>query len=76
MPPGFARPGSVAEPVQGIADLYVRLALPPQFDCLCDHLGVVAITKGRLNFGPWEQMFYGEFEGSRPKRVLVKVIGE
>lgn len=37
---------------------------------------VVAITKGRLDFGPWEQIFYGEFDGHRPKRVLVKVIGE
>jgi secondary thiamine-phosphate synthase enzyme len=37
---------------------------------------VVAITKGKLDFGPWEQIFYGEFDGHRPKRVLVKVIGE
>ena len=37
---------------------------------------VVAITKGRLDFGPWEQIFYGEFDGRRPKRVLIKVIGE
>jgi secondary thiamine-phosphate synthase enzyme len=37
---------------------------------------VVAITKGRLDFGPWEQIFYGEFDGRRPKRVLVKVIGD
>lgn len=37
---------------------------------------VVAITKGRLDFGPWEQIFYGEFDGMRKKRVLVKVIGE
>jgi secondary thiamine-phosphate synthase enzyme len=37
---------------------------------------VVAITKGTLDFGPWEQIFYGEFDGRRPKRVLVKVIGE
>jgi secondary thiamine-phosphate synthase enzyme len=37
---------------------------------------VVAITKGRLDFGPWEQIFYGEFDGRRAKRVLVKVIGE
>jgi secondary thiamine-phosphate synthase enzyme len=37
---------------------------------------VVAITKGRLDFGPWEQVFYGEFDGRRPKRVLVKIIGE
>src|SRR5262249_47553658 len=37
---------------------------------------VVAVTKGRLDFGPWEQVFYGEFDGHRPKRVLVKVIGE
>ena len=37
---------------------------------------MVAITKGKLDFGPWEQIFYGEFDGRRPKRVLVKVIGE
>ncbi|HTL29453.1 MAG TPA: secondary thiamine-phosphate synthase enzyme YjbQ [Tepidisphaeraceae bacterium] len=37
---------------------------------------VVAITKGKLDFGPWEQIFYGEFDGRRSKRVLVKVIGE
>jgi secondary thiamine-phosphate synthase enzyme len=37
---------------------------------------VVAITNGKLDFGPWEQIFYGEFDGRRPKKVLVKVIGE
>jgi len=37
---------------------------------------VVAITKGQLDFGPWEQIFYGEFDGRRRKRALVKVIGE
>ena len=37
---------------------------------------VVAITNGKLDFGPWEQIFYGEFDGHRAKRVLVKVIGE
>ncbi len=37
---------------------------------------VVAITEGRLDFGPWEQIFYGEFDGKRRKRVLVKIIGE
>jgi secondary thiamine-phosphate synthase enzyme len=37
---------------------------------------VVAVTKGRLDFGPWEQIFYGEFDGKRRKRVLVKIIGE
>ena len=37
---------------------------------------VVAITKGKLDFGPWEQIFYGEFDGNRNKRVLVKIIGE
>lgn len=37
---------------------------------------VVAVTNGRLDFGPWEQIFYGEFDGKRPKRVLVKIIGE
>jgi secondary thiamine-phosphate synthase enzyme len=37
---------------------------------------VVAITKGKLDFGPWEQIFYGEFDGLRRKRALVKIIGE
>jgi secondary thiamine-phosphate synthase enzyme len=37
---------------------------------------VVAITKGKIDFGPWEQIFYGEFDGRRKKRVLVKIIGE
>ena len=37
---------------------------------------VVAVTKGKLDFGPWEQIFYGEFDGRRPKRILIKVIGE
>ncbi len=37
---------------------------------------VVAVTDGKLDFGPWEQIFYGEFDGRREKRVLVKIIGE
>ena len=37
---------------------------------------VVAVTRGRLDFGPWEQIFYGEFDGKRPKRLLIKIIGE
>ena len=37
---------------------------------------VIAITDGQLDFGPWEEIFYGEFDGKRPKRVLVKIIGE
>lgn len=37
---------------------------------------VVAVTAGRLDFGPWEQIFYGEFDGRRDKRVLIKIIGE
>jgi secondary thiamine-phosphate synthase enzyme len=37
---------------------------------------IVAISKGKLDFGPWEQIFYGEFDGGRRKRVLVKIIGE
>ena len=38
--------------------------------------GVVAVTDGKLDFGPWEQIFYGEFDGGRKKRVLVKIIGD
>lgn len=37
---------------------------------------IVAVTVGKLDFGPWEQIFYGEFDGKRKKRVLVKIIGE
>ena len=37
---------------------------------------VISITKGKLDFGPWEQIFYGEFDGCRNKRILVKVIGD
>jgi secondary thiamine-phosphate synthase enzyme len=37
---------------------------------------MVAITAGKLDFGPWEQIFYGEFDGGRRKRVLIKIIGE
>ena len=37
---------------------------------------VVAITKGKLDFGPWEQIFYGEFDGRRKKRILIKIMGE
>lgn len=37
---------------------------------------VIAITEGKLDFGPWEQIFYGEFDGRRSKRVMVKIIGE
>ncbi|VVB78434.1 Uncharacterised protein [uncultured archaeon] len=37
---------------------------------------VVAVTRGELDFGPWEQIFYGEFDGKRPKRVLIKILGE
>ena len=37
---------------------------------------IVAVTNGRLDFGPWERIFYGEFDGNRQKRVLVKIIGE
>jgi secondary thiamine-phosphate synthase enzyme len=37
---------------------------------------VVAVTRGKLDFGPWEQIFYGEFDGRRKKRVLIKIIGE
>lgn len=37
---------------------------------------VCAVSNGRLDFGPWEQIFYGEFDGKRPKRILIKIIGE
>ena len=64
---GPARP--VLDNVQG------QRRRPPQ---AADHGRevVVAVTSGRLDFGPWEQIFYGEFDGRRRKRVLVKIIGE
>ncbi len=37
---------------------------------------VVAVTAGKMDFGPWEEIFYGEFDGQRPKKILIKVIGE
>lgn len=37
---------------------------------------VIAVTKGQLDFGPWEQVFYGEFDGRRPKKIMIKIIGE
>ncbi|MBD3175036.1 MAG: YjbQ family protein [Armatimonadia bacterium] len=37
---------------------------------------VVAVTEGKLDFGPWERIFYGEFDGRRPKRIMIKIIGE
>ena len=43
---------------------------------IMDREVVVAVTEGRLDFGTWEQILYGEFDGRRPKRVLVKIIGE
>ena len=43
---------------------------------LVHHQVIVPVTAGKLDFGPWEQIFYGEFDGRRPKRVLVKIIGE
>ena len=43
---------------------------------LMHHQVILPVTKGRLDFGPWQQVFYGEFDGQRKKRVIVKVIGE
>lgn len=43
---------------------------------LMHHQVILPVTKGRLDFGPWQQVFYGEFDGLRKKRVIVKVIGE
>jgi len=55
------------------------LALPARASVKRQVMGrevVVAITDGKLDLGPWEQIFYGEFDGRRRKRVLVKIIGE
>ncbi|MFB3828600.1 MAG: secondary thiamine-phosphate synthase enzyme YjbQ [Bryobacteraceae bacterium] len=43
---------------------------------LVHHQVIVPVTKGRLDFGPWQQIYYAEFDGQRPKRVIVKVMGE
>ena len=43
---------------------------------LIHHQVVIPVTNGRLDFGPWQQVFYAEFDGQRPKRVLIKIIGE
>lgn len=43
---------------------------------LCGHQCVIPITKGALDLGPWEQLFYGEWDGNRRKRVVVKILGE
>ena len=65
--PGLLRRHAVGDPLFGL-ELEMGADLAGQV--------VVAVTKGKLDFGPWEQIFYGEFDGRRPKRVLVKVIGE
>jgi len=54
----------------------LRLDIPGGLRQVIGREVVVAITKGKLNFGPWEQIFSGEFDGRRRKRVLVKIIGE
>ena len=43
---------------------------------LVHHQAIVPVTKGKLDFGPWQQIYYAEFDGQRPKRVIVKVMGE
>ena len=59
-------------------DTYHRNDQPPEVRVAVDGAApvVVAITAGKLDFGPWEQIFYGEFDGRRDKRVLIKIIGE
>ena len=69
MPPRLVRPGAVAEPVQDFADIHVGL---PLISKLCGFYSDLYVNWPK----PWEQIFYGEFDGHRPKRVLVKVIGE
>ena len=43
---------------------------------LVHHEVVIPVTKGKLDFGPWQQVYYAEFDGQRPKRVIIKVMGE
>ena len=62
-------------PNTGIMDLRI-MPMPILNDTLMGREVVVAVTEGSLDFGPWEQIFYGEFDGKRRKRVLVKIIGE
>ena len=54
---------------------YVMMQVPARMDFV-NITASVFITRGALDFGPWEQIFYGEFDGRRPKRILIKVIGE
>ena len=56
--------------------VYARVMLSPVSSQDEGREVVVAVTGGKLDFGPWEQIFYGEFDGRRRKRVLVKIIGE
>jgi thiamine phosphate synthase YjbQ (UPF0047 family) len=60
---------SSEEPVKIIADSHLKRQV-------MGREVVVAISNGKLDFGPWEQIFYGEFDGGRKKRVLAKIIGE
>lgn len=74
----------------GKATLYIRFSEPSDMDArkatkakvkredetIIANKILVSITGGRLDFGPWEQIFYGEFDGRRKKRALVKIIGE
>ena len=87
---GGAVLGTYRDPFGGTAVLIVALPIdrveptPFQRDPSDAHIKrqvmgrevVVAITRGKLDFGPWEQIFYGEFDGRRAKRVLIKVIGD
>jgi Uncharacterised protein family UPF0047 len=67
-----------SQPMSGPSTKYRRAILSDLARNYCDgdDEALEAITNGKLDFGPWEQIFYGEFDGRRPKRVLVKVIGE
>ena len=73
-------PVSYAEAIEAAADILFHARYPVTYglsDTTSEAQRVaVAITDGKLDFGPWEQIFYGEFDGKRNKRVLIKVIGD
>jgi hypothetical protein len=74
VPPGLPCSCLNSEPVSFLTDFHVHETPATEFDRSSDDL--IAVTNGKLDFGPWEQVFYGEFDGRRAKRVLIKVIGE
>ena len=57
-------------------ELVKPMAIPTLKSLLVHHQVIVPVTAGKLDFGPWQQIYYAEFDGQRPKRVIIKVMGE